>query len=508
MVDTKFDSDLFKYLVQGVKDYAIFALDQSGNIISWNAGAERIKGYNTEDVVGKHFSIFYSPDAINSEHPEFELKSALRDGSYEEEGWRLRKNGEKFWASVVITALYDDTGKHIGFAKITRDLSERRAAEAVSQESSENLRRTEEMFELVVSAVKDYAIFVLDAKGFVRTWNSGAQRIKGFLPEDIIGKHFSTFYTSEDKNRNHPDFELKEAIANGSYEEEGWRVRNDGSQFWASVTITAIKQGGVVTGFVKVTRDLTERRNYELALENARDEAILANQLKSKFVASVTHEIRTPLTSIVGLSELISLKENCSDDTREVGGKIFDASKQLLIILNDLLDFSKLESGKMSVEEVGFDIRELIDKVCGLSEARVNKKSLELRIEIAEDVPNALVDDPTKIKQVLLNLVDNAIKFTESGGIEISVERSDNDVLYSVTDTGIGISESSQQSLFKPFIQAHESTTRLYGGTGLGLAISQQIVSLLGGEIGVASEPNKGTTVWFTLPLLKERAHD
>ena len=507
-MSTDIDVSLFKYLVQGVKDYAIFALDPAGTIVSWNPGAERAKGYKEAEIVGKHFSIFYLPESIASKHPQRELEAALRDGSYEEEGWRLRKNGQRFWANVTITALYDEHGTHIGFAKITRDLTERRAAEKLAEASVENLRQTEEVFNLLVSAVKDYAIFIMDPKGHIRTWNSGAQRIKGYLPKEIIGKHFSTFYTEEAIAIKHPDFELREAIAKGSYEEEGWRLRKDGTQFWASITITTIFQDDKVAGFVKVTRDLTERKNYELALEAARDEAILANQLKSKFVASITHEIRTPLTGIVGLSELISKDEACSEDIRETGSRIFEAAKQLLVILNDLLDFSKLEAGKMSSETVPFDVRDVVDRVRGLCEAKATTKSLNLRVDISENVPKMVVGDPTKIRQVLLNLVDNAVKFTESGGVEIAVEKSDDDILYSVTDTGIGIEEELQKNLFQPFVQAEQSTTRLYGGSGLGLSIAHQIVSLLGGKIGMASQPGNGTTVWFTLPVKEELSHE
>ncbi|MDZ4836463.1 MAG: PAS domain S-box protein [Candidatus Melainabacteria bacterium] len=345
-MSTDIDVSLFKYLVQGVKDYAIFALDPAGYIVSWNPGAQRAKGYTESEVIGKHFSIFYTPDSIAADHPQNELLAALRDGSYEEEGWRLRKSGERFWANVVITALYNEAGTHIGFAKITRDLTERKKSELLTAQSVENLRQTEEVFNLLVSAVKDYAIFIMDPTGHIRTWNAGAQRIKGYLPKEIIGKHFSQFYTEEANAVKHPDFELREAIANGSYEEEGIRIRKDGTEFWASITITTILDGDRVAGFVKVTRDLTERKNYESDLEAARDEAILANQLKSKFVASISHEIRTPLSGIVGLSELISRDDECSADIRQTGGRIFEAAKQLLSILNDLLDFSKLEAGK------------------------------------------------------------------------------------------------------------------------------------------------------------------
>jgi PAS domain S-box-containing protein len=506
LANPKVDENLFKCMIQGVRDYAIFALNPQGIITTWNMGAERIKGYKADEIIGQHFSIFYTKEAIDTDHPATELKLAISNGSYEEEGWRLRKDGSQFWANVVITPLFNEQGIHIGFAKVTRDLSERKHALETNVKSAENLKTTEKTFELMVSAVKDYAIFVLSPEGTIKTWNQGAQRIKGYTANEAIGQNFSMFYTEEAKRVNHPAYELEQATKYGSYEEEGWRVRKDGSQLWASVTITAIKNRDAddadgIAGFVKVTRDLTERKQNQVELEKARDEAILANQLKTQFVANVTHEIRTPLTGIVGLSELISEGKEPSAELHDMGRRIFDASKQLLVILNDLLDFAKLEAGKVAIETVPFEIGQLVDQVRGLTETKAQDKALSFMIKVDNGLPKRVTGDPTKIRQVLLNLVSNAIKFTESGGIEISVEQQEDSILYSVTDTGIGIAEEIHTKLFQPFAQAHESTTRLFGGTGLGLSIAHQFIELMHGQIGIASEPGQGTTVWFSLPL-------
>jgi PAS domain S-box-containing protein len=499
------DTDLYKYLILGVKDHAIFALNCSGTIISWNKGAERIKGYKADEIIGKHFSTFYTDDAVQRKHPQFELSEALKNGSYEEEGWRVRKDGTVFWANVVITAIYDDAGKHIGFAKVTRDLTERKVAQEASMKSAQALEASEATFDSMVAAVKDYAIFVLSPSGIVKTWNLGAERIKGYKANEIIGKHFSTFYTEQAKSIKHPDFELEQAIKNGSFEEEGWRVKKDGSQMWASVTITRILEAdGTLAGFVKVTRDLTERKRNEEELEHARDEAVLANQLKSKFVANITHEIRTPLSGVVGLSQLIASDKEVTPDIRDLGTRIFQASKQLLVIVNDLLDFSKLEAGRVEIEQIPYSLAAVVDEVHGLGSASIDAKSLDFTVKLDNTLPERIVGDPTKVRQVLLNLVSNAIKFTESGGIEMAVEKQDQSIVFSVTDTGIGVSEEIQRKLFKPFIQAHESTSRLFGGTGLGLSIAQQFVELMNGKIGLFSEPGQGTTVWFTLPLVPE----
>ncbi|NUO63670.1 MAG: PAS domain S-box protein [Gemmatimonadaceae bacterium] len=260
--------ELHRLLVESVQDYAIFALDPDGYILSWNAGAERFKGYAAEEIVGKHFSIFYPKAKVESGWPEHELKEAARVGRFEDEGWRIRKDGSRFWANVVITALRDSSGQLLGFAKVTRDLTERRAAE-------EALRLSEERFRLLVTSVKDYAIFMLDPGGHVATWNEGAERAKGYKAEEIIGKHFSIFYPPEKVAVRFPDFELAEAARVGHFEDEGWRIRKDGSRFWANVVITALRDGdGKLVGFGKVTRDLTERRAAETrAIANARHAA-------------------------------------------------------------------------------------------------------------------------------------------------------------------------------------------------------------------------------------------
>ena len=257
--------ELHRLLVTSVQDYAIFALDPDGYILSWNAGAERFKGYSAHEIVGKHFSIFYPKEKVDSGWPDHELREAGRLGHFEDEGWRIRKDGSRFWANVVITALRGETGQLLGFAKVTRDLTERRIAE-------EALRLSEERFRLLVTSVKDYAIFMLDPNGHVATWNEGAERAKGYRADEIVGKHFSAFYPPDKVKERFPEFELAEALRVGRFEDEGWRVRKDGTQFWANVVITALRDGdGRLIGFGKVTRDLTERRAAEQrAIEDAR----------------------------------------------------------------------------------------------------------------------------------------------------------------------------------------------------------------------------------------------
>jgi PAS domain S-box-containing protein len=337
----------------------------------------------------------------------------------------------------------------------------------------------------------------MDATGHIRTWNEGAQRIKGYNKNEIVGKHFSIFYTDPDKERNHPAHELEQALKHGSYEEEGWRVRKDGSLFWAAITITPMRGK---TGFIKVTRDLTERRRYEVELEEARDQALAANRYKSQFVANVTHELRTPLTSLVGLSELLAKDPSLDGELHTCAETMFEASQVLLTMLNDLLDFSKLEAGKIAVEQIPYSIKKTITDTVDLLRPKAKIKSLGLTIKIASDLPSLILGDSLKVRQVLTNLLDNAIKFTESGGIEVTAGLRQKHLFVTVTDTGIGIPTGMQEKLFQPFSQVHEAPAK-YGGTGLGLSIADQYVRLMGGEIGVSSEEGSGTTFWFALPV-------
>src|SRR3984893_12880013 len=252
----------FKLLVESVRDYAIFMLDPSGHVLTWNAGAERFKGYRADEIIGQHFSRFYPPEALASGLPEHELQVASKTGVFEDEGWRVRKDGSLFWANVVITAMRDAQGELVGFAKVTRDLTQRRAQE-------EDLRRSDERFRLLIEGVTEYAIFMLDPNGKTATWNNGAARIKGYTADEIIGQHFSVFYPQEAKDSGWPDHELQVAAEKGSFVDTGWRLRKDGTTFWANVTITAIRDdSGQLIGYAKLTRDMTEAKRIE-AIEHA-----------------------------------------------------------------------------------------------------------------------------------------------------------------------------------------------------------------------------------------------
>src|SRR5450631_390876 len=285
----------FRLLVEGVIDYAIYMLDPDGIVTNWNAGAERIKGYQAEEAVGRHFGMFYLPEDRQAGAPEHALEVARETGKFEAEGWRLRKDGTKFLASVVIDALYED-GEFIGFAKITRDITERNKA-------SDALKESERHFRLLVSGVTDYALYMLDPTGIVTNWNAGGQRIKGYLPEEIIGKHFSAFYSTADQAAGRPARALKLALEHGRYEEEGWRVRKDGTFFWASVVIDPIRDDeNRLIGFAKITRDISERRESQQEMEKLQLRLAQSQKLDAlgQLTGGVAHDFNNLLMVITG----------------------------------------------------------------------------------------------------------------------------------------------------------------------------------------------------------------
>ena len=492
-------AELYRLLVESVRDYAIFALDAQGHVLTWNPGAKRFKGYEASEIIGRHFSTFYPPADIAARKPARELEIASRTGRFEEEGWRVRKDGTLFWANVLITALRDATGQLVGFAKVTRDLTERRAAE-------EALRESEERFRLLVHGVRDYAIFMLDTEGVIASWNAGAQALKQYRAQEIIGRHFSTFYPAEDISSGKPKRELEIATREGKYEEEGWRIRKDGSAFWANVLITAISNAeGRLIGFAKVTRDLTERRAaQERALADTRriTEAETSSRTKSEFLTAMSHELRTPINAAMGYADLLKLCIGgpLTEQQREYVERIHGSQEHLLAIINDLLNYGRIEAGQVLYNPSDVPLHELMDKVVPMVRPQAVTKGLALLVHPCPD-SLAVRADRLKAEQIILNLLSNAVKFTPTGGrVTVTCAAEGAQARYSIADTGPGIPAEMLEAIFAPFVQLGRSLTSGHEGTGLGLAISRDLARAMGGDVTVDSAPGRGARFTLSLP--------
>jgi len=363
-----------------------------------------------------------------------------------------------------------------------------------------------EQFRLLVESVRDYAILMLDPDGHITSWNTGAERLKGYSSAEIIGKHFSIFYAQEAIDKKHPLLELQLARANGSYREEGWRIRKDGTNYWADVLITAVYEpNGAFYGFAKVTQDLTERKKFEEELIAARDQAQASSRIKSEFVANMSHEIRTPMNAIVGMCNVL-LKTELDRRQTQYANNIREGGNALLTVINDILDFSKIEAGRLELELVDFDPARVIESTCELLAPSARAKGLELMAHIDPALPDQVQGDPERLRQVIINLTSNALKFSDHGEVIVraqldSIENGIANIRFSVRDQGIGISEEQQSKLFSPFVQADGTISRRFGGTGLGLSISKRLVNLMNGDISVQSSLGNGATFSFVLPL-------
>jgi PAS domain S-box-containing protein len=508
-------ADVFHQLVDSIPDYAIFMLDPTGHVASWNIGAMRIEGYTPAEIIGRHFSILYTPEDIAAGKPARILETVRQNGHIEDEGWRVRKDGTRFWGNVVITALKDHRGDLLGFVKVTRDLTARKLAE-------DELRRSEDRFRMLVDSVSDYAIYMLDLAGRVTTWNSGAERMTGYSAEAIIGQHFSRFFVPEDAARGRPLAELAIAEQNGRFQAETCRVRRDGTQYWASVTLAPIRgPHGELIGFASVTRDLTAPRaaeetqrrllaeqiaraaaqQSEVELKEAAERADSANRLKDEFLATVSHELRTPLNAIVGWSSLLRAR---TDDPALVKGlaSIHQNALAQSRLIEDILDVSRIITGKLRLHLTSTDAVNVIGEALEVIRPSAEAKQIELCFT-PPDEPLIFRADSDRLRQIAWNLLSNAVKFTEAGGkIEVSVKRSHDKLELEVQDSGRGIEREFLPHVFERFRQADSTTTRRFGGLGLGLAIVRHIAELHGGEVAVESEgPGSGALFRVCLPL-------
>ena len=490
-------------------NFSSIATDEKGVIQVFNVGAERMLGYAAVDVVDKITpaeisdprEVIARAETLSVElgrpiQPGFEALVFKARRGIEDiyELTYIRKDGSRFPAVVSVTALRDEGDKIIGYLLIGTDNTARKQAE-------DNLRWAEESFRLMVESVTDYAIVGLDPDGRVLSWNTGAERIKGYRADEIIGQHFSLFYPRDDIASGKPQRELALATNNGRYEDEGWRMRKDGSLFWANVVFTAIRdQYGNLRGFAKLTRDLTERRQVEATLLNAKAVAEKANLAKSDFLSSMSHELRSPLNAILGFAQLMeSDAPPPSTSQRESIEQILQAGWHLLKLINEILDLAKIESGKLSLSPEPLSVTEVLLECQTMIQSQAQERGISMTFPPC-DFPCFVHADRTRVKQVLINLLTNAIKYNKPQGTIVvactatSAER----IRISVTDSGEGLPPEHLAQLFQPFNRLGQETSA-QEGTGIGLVVAKRLVELMEGAIGVDSTVGVGSTFWIEL---------
>ncbi|WP_259550935.1 PAS domain-containing sensor histidine kinase [[Roseibacterium] beibuensis] len=490
--------DRYRLLVDAITDYAIYMLDRDGFVTSWNPGAQRFKGYLASEILGEHFSRFYTDEDRAAGLPARALRIAAEEGRFEREGWRVRKDGGMFWAHVVIDPVWSPAGELVGFAKITRDLTERKKAE-------ESLRRSEEQFRLLVQGVTDYAIYMLDPSGRVNSWNAGAARIKGYSPEEIISEHFSRFYTDEDRTTGEPAKALATAAEVGRFEKEGWRVRKDGSRFWAHVILDVIRDDrGEIIGFAKITRDITERMEAQRALEEAREALFQSQKMEAvgQLTGGIAHDFNNLLMAVLGSLELVKKRVAYDPRITPLIDNAIQGAQRGAVLTQRMLAFARKQELKMEA----VDAPSLIRGLMGFLDRTIGP-NIEVNMRFPSELPRVHTD-PYQLEAALMNLAVNARDAMPRGGsITISARPErirqhpalapGDYVRLVVADTGEGMDEATVARATEPFF-----TTKGVGkGTGLGLSMVHGLAAQSGGWLTLKSRPGSGTEIELWLPV-------
>ena len=486
------EEERFRLLVSSVTDYAIYMIDSTGRVATWNPGAERFKGYKADEIIGQHFSRFFTPEDAAADLPARALRIAAREGRFESEGWRMRKDGTRFWAHVVLDAIRGENGELIGYAKITRDVTDKKEREQALFES-------EQRFRMLVQGVRDYAIYMLDKDGRITNWNAGARAIKGYTADEIVGEHFSRFYTEEDRAGGEPERALRTALEEGKYEREAWRVRKDGSLFWASVLIDPIfDEKGEHVGFAKVTRDITDRKKDQEELEQAREALAQAQKMQAlgELTGGIAHDFNNLMTVIAGASDFL-LKHRELPEEKKIRylTAIVETTDRATALTSHLLAFGR----RQSITPVVIDLSVRLDAFAEMI-GRMLGSQIKVGLELNARAPLVEVDT-TQLETALLNAAVNARDAMESGG-ELTLATSDatidgkEAVCITVRDTGGGIPPEALNRVFEPFF-----TTKAVGkGTGLGLSQIHGFAAQAGGMAEIESIEGKGTTLNIILP--------
>jgi PAS domain S-box-containing protein len=491
----------YRLLVESITDYAIYMLDLDGIVTSWNAGAERFKGYAASEIIGKPFSIFYTPEDREAGQPERALQTAALEGRFEAEGWRLKKDGSRFWTHAIIDPIRAPSGQLIGYAKITRDLTERKRAE-------EALKSSEEQFKLLVQGVTDYAIYMLDSQGLVASWNPGAERIKGYRQDEIIGQHFGRFYPDEDRAAGEPQRSLQIASETGRFEKEAWRVRKDGTRFRAHVVIDRITdEFGTIVGYAKITRDITERDEAQRSLEAAREALFQAQKLEAigQLTGGVAHDFNNLLAVILGSLELLRKRLPSDPQFITLVDNATRAAQRGTSLTQRMLAFARKQDLQLKPLDAGqlvVDMRDMLQRALG--------PTVIVETRLAAALPKAY-SDAHQLETALLNLAVNARDAMPDGGRLVISTREDrlvpsdgskaaNFVCISVADEGEGMDEETAARAVEPFF-----TTKGIGkGTGLGLSMVQGFAEQTGGRLVLKSQKGKGTVAEVWLPVAED----
>lgn len=494
----------FRLLIDAVVDYAIYMIDPDGTITSWNSGAKRFKGYEEAEIIGEHFSRFYTPEDRANGMPQRALDTAIREGRFEGEGWRVRKDGTHFWSHVVIDPIIDPNGKLLGFAKITRDLTDRKMAE-------ETLKQSEQQFRLLVQGVTDYAIYMLSPEGCVSNWNQGAQRIKGYLPEEIIGQHFSIFYTPEDRELGEPQRSLEIATREGRFESRSWRMRKDGTRFLAHVVVDAIRgDTGTLLGFAKITRDVTEAHEAQQALEKTREALFQAQKMQAigQLSGGIAHDFNNLLTVILGNLEIVQKRIG---DAPKIARLLENATQGALrgvSLTQRMLAFARRQ--ELKTESV--DIPQLVQGITGLLRSSLGP-GIRIETRFPDDLQPVLADS-NQLELAILNLATNARDAMPEGGTviiqaqaEVVLEQTHSTlaagryVCLSLIDSGEGMDAATLACARDPFF----TTKGLGKGTGLGLSMVHGFIEQLGGRFTLKSEKGHGTAAELWIPVALEQ---